>query len=44
MSDKETLCENCKRGSHLECEGENIYGEPCECKYCERQARESAIK
>ena len=40
--DPEKQCDYCLAGNHLECSGEDIYGEPCECAECEAEVREAA--
>ena len=36
------ICEPCKEGDHINCDGETAYGEPCQCDYCEQLAMRAA--
>jgi len=42
MAETLTLCIPCQRGDHMNCEGDNLYGDPCDCEICEQQANEAA--
>lgn len=40
--DPEKQCDYCLAGNHLECSGEDVFGEPCECAKCDRFVAEAA--